>query len=87
MNEYTQSNTWSNDPFRGPHYGPYQSRVEEWFDNAEAEIRQAATYVDRVIIPEVRREAAGAARILARQLDKLADRLYPIDQSGGNQPQ
>jgi hypothetical protein len=87
MNEYAQSNAWSNDPFNGPHYGPYRSRVEAWFENAEAEIRHAVAYVDRVIVPEARRETAGAVRILARQLDKLADRLYPLDQTGGNRGQ
>jgi hypothetical protein len=62
-------------------YTPYQdgfSRgVEEMIDSIQAEIRHAAAYVDRVVVPEVRREAAGAARVLATHLDKLADKLHP----------
>lgn len=53
--------------------------VEEFMENAGAEIRQAAAYVDRVIVPEVRRETGSAARILAGHLERLADRLHPID--------
>lgn len=65
--------------------------VEEFMENAGAEIRQAAAYVDRVIVPEVRRETGSAARILAGHLERLADRLHPIqppewsDQRDGKQ--
>jgi hypothetical protein len=55
--------------------------VEEFVETAGAEIRQAAAYVDRVIVPEVRRETGAAARTLARHLERLADRLHPTPQS------
>ncbi|HEX4320964.1 MAG TPA: hypothetical protein VHZ52_08680 [Acidobacteriaceae bacterium] len=55
--------------------------VEEFVENAGAEIRQAAAYVDRVIVPEARRETGSAARILAGHLERLADRLHPINDS------
>jgi hypothetical protein len=55
----------------------FSRRVEEFFENARSEIRDAVTYIDREIVPEVRREAGTAARILARHLDQLADRLHP----------
>ena len=69
MNTYA----WSNDGFG--------RRVEYLMESVEAEIRQAAAYVDRVVVPEVRREAGGAARILAGHLERLADRLDPLGQS------
>jgi hypothetical protein len=52
-------------------------RLEDLMESVEAEIRQAVSYVDRVIVPEVRRETGGAARVLAVHLDRLADRLDP----------
>jgi len=65
--------------------GRFSSRVEEWMYNAETEIRQAVAYVDRVVVPEVRREAGGAARVLAGYLERLADKLHPVDEPGGKQ--
>lgn len=56
-------------------------RLEDWMENAEVEFRQAVSYVDRVIVPEVRREAGGAARILAGHLERLADKLHPLDEA------
>jgi phosphate uptake regulator len=55
----------------------FSRRVEEWVRNADAEIRHAAAYVDRVIVPEVRHELGGAARVLAGHLERIADRLDP----------
>lgn len=67
-------------------YAPSDSQfgrhLEELLDNVHAEIRQVVVYADRVIVPEVRREAGTAARILANHLDRLADRLHP--QAGPN---
>ena len=63
----------------------FSRRVEEWMENAQVEIRHAVAYVDRVIVPEVRREGAGAARVLARHLERLADKLHPVDEPGGKQ--
>jgi hypothetical protein len=53
-------------------------RLEDLMESVEAEIRQAVSYVDRVIVPEVRRETGGAARVLAVHLERLADRLDPL---------
>jgi hypothetical protein len=53
-------------------------RLEDLLESVEAEIRQAVRYVDRVVVPEVRREAGGAARVLAGHLERLADRLDPL---------
>jgi predicted GNAT superfamily acetyltransferase len=38
---------------------------------------EAVGYVDRVVVPEVRREAGSAARLMAAHLERLADRLNP----------
>jgi hypothetical protein len=71
MNAYASSN---------PGFG---RRLEDLMESAEAEIRQAVTYVDRVIVPEVRRETGIAARMLAGHLERLADRLHPLDDADG----
>jgi hypothetical protein len=34
-------------------------------------------------VPEVRREAGSAARLLASHLDRLADRLHPAERNPG----
>jgi hypothetical protein len=53
-------------------------RLEDLMECVEAEIRQAVSYMDRVVVPQVRREAGGAARVLAGHLERLADRLDPL---------
>ena len=58
----------------------FSRRVEEWMESAQAEIRHAVAYVDHVIVPEARREAGSAARILAGHLERLADRLHPLNE-------
>jgi len=55
----------------------FTRRLEEILSDADGELRQAVAYVDRVIIPEVRRESAGALRLLAVHLDRLADKIDP----------
>jgi hypothetical protein len=61
----------------------FRRRAEEWVDRAEAEFHDVAAYVDLVLVPEVRREAASAARLLAGHLDRLADRLQAADRKPG----
>jgi hypothetical protein len=59
---------------------PFGRRLEDLFKSFEAEVRHAVTYVDQVVVPEVRREAGGAARVLAGHLERLADKLDPLDE-------
>jgi len=61
----------------------FSRRVEELMEGIEAEVRHAVAYVDRVMVPEVRREAGGAARLLAVHLERLADRLHPLPERDG----
>jgi hypothetical protein len=70
MNAYASPNNQSD------RFGP---RLQALFDSIEVETREAVAYIDRVIVPEVRREAAGASRVLAGHLVRLADRLHPLD--------
>lgn len=66
-------------------YAPYDEafgrRIEDvigrFIHEVETEIGHAVGYVDRVVVPEVRREAGSAARTLAGHLNRLADRLDP----------
>ncbi len=51
-------------------------------DSATDEARHAAAYVDTVIVPEVRREVAGAARTVAYHLERLAEKLDPQGTAG-----
>lgn len=55
----------------------FGQRMESLWDHVEEEFHHAVGYVDRVIVPEARREAGSAARTVARCLDRLADRLDP----------
>jgi hypothetical protein len=57
--------------------GGFGRGFEEVMDTVAAEVRQAVAYVDRVIVPEVRRESAVGARTVARWLDRMADKLDP----------
>ena len=70
MNAYASPNNQSE------RFGP---RLQALFESIEVEAREAVAYVDRVIVPEVRREAAGASRVLARHLVRFADHLHPLD--------
>jgi hypothetical protein len=55
----------------------FARHVEHIIDRVEMEIEQAMEYVDRVVAPEVRREAGNAVRLMAGHLEQLADRLNP----------
>jgi hypothetical protein len=61
----------------------FRRRAQEWVNRAEAEFHDVVGYVDRVVVPEVRREAGNAARQLAGHLDRLADRLHAADRKPG----
>ena len=62
-------------------FGEFGRRLEDWMENAEVEFRQAVSYIDRVIVPELRRETGSAARLLAGHLERLADKLHPLDEA------
>jgi hypothetical protein len=53
----------------------FNRRVEQIIDRVEMELAHAVSYVDSVVVPEVRREAGSAARMLAGHLERLAERL------------
>jgi hypothetical protein len=72
MNAYTSTSK---------HNDRFGRLLDDVFASVEGEVRQAAAYVDQVMLPEVRREAGSAARILAGHLQRLADRLHPINQA------
>lgn len=57
--------------------GSFGQRMEALWEHVEEEFHHAVGYVDRVIVPEARRETGSAARVVARYLDRLADRLDP----------
>jgi hypothetical protein len=59
-------------------------RIDEAIARIEAEVRQAATYVNDAVIPQVRTESISALRTVAESLRKFADQL---DESGQRPPQ
>jgi hypothetical protein len=61
----------------------FSRRLEMILDRVEAELGHATYYVDRVVVPEVRREAGSAARLLAGHLERLATKLNPNQEPGG----
>lgn len=61
--------TWPRDSF--------SQRMEEFMNAASREFRQAVDYTDKVIVPQVRREAGSGIRSLAQHLDRFADVLDP----------
>jgi hypothetical protein len=61
----------------------FRRRTVQLIDRVEAGVNRAVRYVDRVIVPEVRRETGSTARLLASHLDRLAERLHPADRKPG----
>jgi hypothetical protein len=61
----------------------FRRKAEQLIDRVEAEFKDVVGYVDRVVVPEVRRESGNAARLLAGHLDRLADRLHAADRKPG----
>ncbi len=55
----------------------FSREFEDAMDTLGEELRQAVAYVEAVIVPQVRRESAGALRVLAGHLERLADKLDP----------
>jgi hypothetical protein len=65
-------------------------RIDEAIARIEAEVRQAAAYVNDNVIPQVRTESIFALRNVADSLRKFADQLdvsARSSQSGPSQPQ
>ncbi len=62
----------------------FTRQAEEWMGEFGAEFQHAASYIESVLMPEVRREAGSALRELAMHLDKWADQLDPqLDSPAG----
>jgi hypothetical protein len=51
--------------------------MEDILSSIKAEVRHAVDYVDRVVVPEVRRESGSAMRTVAIYLERWADKLDP----------
>ncbi len=49
--------------------------IEDAIETIELEVRHAVAYVDKVVIPQVRKESSSALRHLAGHLERLADSL------------
>ena len=65
MNAYASSNE------------DFNRRMEDIFSSIRAEFRHAVNYVDKVVVPEVRRESGSAMRTVAVHLERWADKLDP----------
>jgi hypothetical protein len=60
----------------------FAESVEAVVDVVEAEVRHAVAYLDAEVVPQVRRESAGAMRHLAGHLERLAKVLDPERKQG-----
>ena len=69
----------STTPPNSPGTSTVGRRIDEAIARIEAEVRQAATYVNDAVIPQVRSESISALRTVADSLRKFADQL---DESG-----
>jgi hypothetical protein len=65
----------------------FGQRMESLWEHIEDEFHYAVGYVDRVVVPQARHEAGGAARTLARHLNRLADWLDPAYAASQAAPQ
>lgn len=66
-----------------PPPGGFGRSIEEAMERIEAELRQAVTYVNDAVVPQVRRESITAMRSMADMLRNLADRFEGSGRSGG----
>jgi hypothetical protein len=53
----------------------FGQRLEELMKQVEVELREAVTYVNDAVVPQVRRESVSAMRALSEKLRDLADRI------------
>ena len=64
MNAYTSSGS------------NFARSVEDVVESIREEIQHSVDYVDAVVIPQVRKEAGAALRLLAGHLERWADSLH-----------
>jgi len=69
-----------------PPPGGFGRSIEEALARIEAELRQAAAYVNDAVVPQVRRESISAMRNMAERLRSLADRFEASSRPGGAPP-
>jgi hypothetical protein len=60
----------------------FSRQVEEFMEGVTAELRHAALYMEKVVVPEVRRDSGRALRAIADQLDRFADKVDPDGKRG-----
>lgn len=53
----------------------FSQHLEELFQQLDVEVRNAVTYVNDSIVPQVRRDSISAMRTLSEKLRTLADHL------------
>jgi len=67
----------------------FTRRLEELIQQFEAELRDAVTYVNDAVVPQVRRESVSTMRTLSEKLRNLADRIdrqTPSDSNRDRRP-
>jgi hypothetical protein len=55
----------------------FSNYFEETMETLGREFHRAVSYVDKVVVPEVRRESGGALRFAAIHLERWADKMDP----------
>jgi hypothetical protein len=54
---------------------PWEDRVKEAGERAQEELRRVLEYIDKDVVPEVRRSGSAALRSAAERMQKLAQHL------------
>jgi len=54
---------------------PWQDRVHEAAQRIEDDVRNLVTYMNDVVVPDVRKHGSEALRVAAQELHKLAEHL------------
>lgn len=54
---------------------PWQDRLQEAAERVEDEVRNLVTYMNDVVVPDVRKHGSEALRVAAQEIHKLAEKL------------
>jgi len=73
-------------PFTSGSRPPWQDRVHEAAQRIEDDVRNLVTYMNDVVVPDVRKHGSEALRVAAQELHKLAEHLDRQSQSAPPPP-
>jgi hypothetical protein len=63
------------EPYSAGQRPPWQDRLQEAAQRIEDDVRNLVTYMNDVVVPDVRKHGSEALRVAAQELHKLAEHL------------